>query len=148
MNNSLPLQFGIERIEQRQLAWKHHCPGFGKAHPARLLDLRKAGKPARSGRPFELEIVGADGFFIEVSLNGERLDMFTARLTDLRQVNGNCRQMRAGFLGKFAKRSLGGRFAWLEATFGDHPRANIPAPPEGTARLDQQDLGPALRPPE
>ena len=53
-----------------------------------------------------------------------------------------------GLLLELAQRRLGRRFARLDHAFGDHPGAGVLVPPERSARLDQQDFGHAVSPPE
>ena len=118
-------QLRFQRVEQRQLAWKHQRASLVQAHPARLDNFRKTLASPAFRRPFDLELIRLDGRRIEIAFDREGFDDLAARLTDRRQREWHRRQLRPRLFLELAEGSFDGRFAFstipLKSSTRRHP---------------------------
>src|SRR5205085_8585833 len=105
------------------------------------VDLGKALAASGARRPLELERVAGYARDVEIPLDRPRAHMLPVRLHDGAEVDRlAARRLAAELLLELARGRAERVLALLIFTLGDRPRMLVPADPEGTAGVHEQDL--------
>jgi hypothetical protein len=138
----------LEPIEQGPLSFIDPGAGRSEIEPRGAIDLWKRLSLSASRRPFELERIASDIFDIEIGFDGKRGDGLAAALSNLaesKQISGH---FDPKLFPELPPSHVFRSFTGAIFAFRDRPRAEILVAPEGSARVNQEDLDLPMLPAE
>lgn len=92
-------------------------------------------------RPFQFKRITGYRAGIEVTGARPGVDAFAAFLANRAQGLERAFERVAGLFAEFADSRVQGRFLIFEFPLGDGPDTSVPALPEGSARMYEEDFG-------
>jgi hypothetical protein len=108
----------------------------------------KTCRPAATRRPFDLERIAPDSLDIDIDFGRKCRDRLSTALPDFAERNQVVGHLNAEFFQKFPAGDLLRIFAGAIFALWNRPGTDILVAPEGTARVNEQNLGHSLRPSE
>ena len=112
--------------------------------PFRAVDFGEGLQTAAARRPFDLEGIAGQAIDVEVTFQGEGLDLLAAALANFSQRVERARGGAAQFLGELAPRGRLGLFAGHRLTLGNRPGAQILGAPERAPGMNEKHDEPSL----
>jgi len=132
-------------IKEAGLSRKYPAPGVLQVEPGGTIHLRKLPPLTGSRGPFHGKGVAAHSAGVDVPSHGPGIDLLTAGLAQVAQIQGDAIRREPGFFVEFAPRRRDRFFALLDLAFGNRPRTEVFVRPEWPPRMHEKHLQPGGR---
>lgn len=129
----------FELIEEGSLAWEDLLPGLEQREPGGSVHLGERGLPAGMGRVLHREGVAPGRLGVAVAFDRPGVDDLAAGLLDRFERAELSLDSEARFFLEFPPGGIQRGFV-RKFAFGNRPRAEVFASPEGTAGMDEEHL--------
>ena len=127
------------------MALQQFDPGLLEWQPCDPIQLREFLKPSGTFRPFQREGVADGTGDVEIGMHGEHREHLATGLAQRPELDPRPRRDRpAEFLGELTPRGVPRILICVVLAFWDRPRAVVPAGPERSAGVSEEDLGDAV----